>query len=208
MSSLNTFFANCIFEVQKNSDVVSDNVNLEINNEAILNSDKTIFWKKDKVKKSRKLKSSKSAICTFDSIYKQGIYILKTNPENLNVIIDNKIEIDLIPCDFKIIRLFFRQVNSFKYDKETKSLSFIFYGLTTEVLSTEETISFWILLYIGGQKELDPVETKCNLVGRSIKENTQGDVGIKPVVFSCSYEFKGEGDLEEPYIQLYTSEYI
>ena len=39
-------------------------------------------------------------------------------------------------------------------------------------------------------------------------ENVQGDVSIKPLVFSCSYEFKGEGDLEEPYIELYTSEYL
>ena len=36
----------------------------------------------------------------------------------------------------------------------------------------------------------------------------QGDVGIKPVVFSCSYEFKGKGYLEEPYLQLYRSEYL
>ena len=50
--------------------------------------------------------------------------------------------------------------------------------------------------------------TKCNLVGGSIMENIQGDVSIKPLVFSCSYEFKGEGDLEEPYIQLYRSEYL
>ena len=39
-------------------------------------------------------------------------------------------------------------------------------------------------------------------------ENGQGDVSIKPLVFSCSYEFKGEGDLEEPNIQLYGSEYL
>ena len=50
--------------------------------------------------------------------------------------------------------------------------------------------------------------TKCNLVGGSIIENVQRDVSIKSVVFSCSYEFKGEGDLKEPYIQLYTSEYL
>ena len=35
-----------------------------------------------------------------------------------------------------------------------------------------------------------------------------GDVGIKPVVFSCSYEFKGKGYLEEPYLQLYSSEFL
>ena len=99
------------------------------------------------------MKSSKNAISTYYSIYKQGNYILKTNPENLNVIIDNKIEIDLIPCDFKIIRLSFRQVNSFKYDKEAKSLSFIFYGLINQwSLSIKETISFWILLYIGSKR--------------------------------------------------------
>jgi hypothetical protein len=111
-------------------------MNFEINNEEIFNSDKTVFWKKDKEKKRQKLKSSKNAISTYYSIYKQGNYILKTNPENLNVIIENEIEIDLIPCVFKIIRLSFRQVNSFKYDKEAKSLSFIFYGLTTGSLST------------------------------------------------------------------------
>ena len=207
-NNLDNFFANCIFEVPESSYVVSDHVNYEINNEEIFNSDKTIFIKKDQVKKNRKLKSSKSAICTYDSIYKQGNYIIKTNPENFNVIIENEIEIDLIPCDFKIKRLSFRQVNSFKYDKEAKSLSFIFYGLTTGFSSAEETISFWILLYIRGQKQLEPVETKCNLVGGSITEDTQGDLGIKPIVFSCSYEFKGEGDIEEPYLQLYRSEYL
>ncbi len=111
------------------------------------------FGKKNKEKKRQKLKSSKNAISTYYSIYKQGNYILKTNPENLNVIIENEIEIDLIPCDFKIIRLSFRQVNSFKYDKEAKSLSFIFYGLINQwSLSIKETISFWILLYIGSKR--------------------------------------------------------
>ena len=38
-------------------------------------------------------------------------------------------------------------------------------------------------------------------------ENVQGDVSIS-LVFSCSYEFKGEGDLEEPYIELYRSEFF
>ena len=81
-------------------------MNFEINNEKIFNSDKIIFWKKDKKKKRQKLKSSKNAFSTYYSIFKQGNYILKTNPENLNV--ENEIEIDLIPCDFKIIRLSFR----------------------------------------------------------------------------------------------------
>ena len=66
------------------------------------------FGKKNKEKKRQKLKSSKNAISTYYSIFKQGNYILKTNPENLNIIIENEIEIDLIPCDFKIIRLSFR----------------------------------------------------------------------------------------------------
>ena len=66
------------------------------------------FGKKIKKKKRQKLKSSKNAISTYYSIFKQGNYILKTNPENLNVIIENEIEIDLIPCVFKIIRLSFR----------------------------------------------------------------------------------------------------
>ena len=39
-------------------------------------------------------------------------------------------------------------------------------------------------------------------------ENVQRDVSIKTLVFSCSYEFKGEGDLEEPYIELYRSEFF
>ena len=107
-NNLDNFFANCIFEVPESSDIVSDHVNYEINNEEILNSEKTIFRKNDKLRKSRKLKSRNHAICIYDSIYKQGNYILKTNPENLNVIIENEIEIDLIPCDFKIIRLSFR----------------------------------------------------------------------------------------------------
>ncbi len=81
-------------------------MNFEINNEEIFNSDKTVFWKKDKEKKRQKLKSSKNAISTYYSIFKQENYILKTNPENLNV--EKEIEIDLIPCDFKIIRLSFR----------------------------------------------------------------------------------------------------
>ncbi len=64
------------------------------------------FGKKIKKKKRQKLKSSKNAISTYYSIFKQENYILKTNPENLNV--EKEIEIDLIPCDFKIIRLSFR----------------------------------------------------------------------------------------------------
>ena len=49
------------------------------------------------------MKSNKSAICTYDSIYKQGNYILKTNKENPNVTIENEIEIELIPCEFKTL---------------------------------------------------------------------------------------------------------
>ena len=101
---------------------------------------------------------------------------------------------------FKIRRLSFRQVNSFIYDKEAKSLSFIFYGLTTGALSTEETISFWILLYEGGQKGLEPIEIKCSLIRDSITEDSLKDIGIKPVSFLCLYEYIGEVDLEEPYI--------
>ncbi len=47
-------------------------MNFEINNEEIFNSDKTVFWKKDKEKKRQKLKSSKNGISTYYSIYKQG----------------------------------------------------------------------------------------------------------------------------------------
>jgi hypothetical protein len=203
-----TFFANCIFEVRKHSEQISDLINYEINKEEIFNSDMPELRKKYHVKKSKKLKSNKSAICTYDSIYKQGNYILKTNKENPNVTIENEIEIELIPCEFKIRRLSFRQVNSFIYDKEAKSLSFIFYGLTTGALSTEETISFWILLYEGGQKGLEPIEIKCSLIRDSITEDSLKDIGIKPVSFLCLYEYIGEVDLEEPYIQLYSSEYL
>ncbi len=48
------------------------------------------FGKKIKKKKRQKLKLSKNAISTYYSIYKQGNYILKINPENLNIIIENE----------------------------------------------------------------------------------------------------------------------
>jgi hypothetical protein len=63
-----TFFANCIFEVRKNSEQISDLINYEINKEEIFNSDMTELRKKYHVKKSKKLKSNKSAICTYDYI--------------------------------------------------------------------------------------------------------------------------------------------
>ena len=189
--NFDTFFANCSF-APENSQKVPDKVNNENNNE------------KNKFNSAKKRK----AICTYDSLYKQGNYILKTNPENSNVIIEKEIELELIPCDLRNLRLSFRQVNSFKYAKESKSLSFFFFGLSSESINAEETIFFWILLYIGGQKESEPVEAKCSLLGNSSIENNQGDLAIKPVVFSCSYTFNGEEELEEPYIKLYRSEYL
>ena len=200
--NLDTFFTNCKFEVPENSQKALDQVNYENNNK----KNKVNSAKNNQITESQKLKSNRKAICTYDSLYKQGNYILQTNPENNNVIIENKIEIELIPCDFRNLRLSFRQVNSFKYDKESKNLSFFFSGLSSEPINAEETISFWILLYIKGQKELEPVEVKCSLLGNSSIEDNQGDFAIKPVVFSCSYTFNGGGELEEPYMKLFRSE--
>ena len=55
--------------MRKNSEQISDLINYEINKEEIFNSDMTELRKKYHVKKSKKLKSNKSAICTYDSIY-------------------------------------------------------------------------------------------------------------------------------------------
>ena len=203
-SNLDTFFANCIFEVSENSQQVPAQVNDENNKE----KNKFNSAKNNQIKKSQKIKPNTKAICTYDSLYKQGIYILKTNPENNNVIIEKEVELELIPCDFRKTKLFFRQANSFKYAKESKSLSFFSSGLSSGTINAEEIISIWILLYIRGQKELEPVEAKCSLLGYSAIEENKGDFGIKPVVFSCYYTFNGEGDLEEPYMRLYRSEYL
>ena len=202
--NLDTFFAYCIFEVPQDSQKAPKQMNYENNNEKQKTDSEEIY----QIKKSQKLKSYKKAVCSYDSLYKQGKYILKTNPENNNVIIEKEIELELIPCDFRNLSLCFRQVNSFKYDEESKSLSFIFSGLSSSPKNADEIISFWILLYVKGQKELEPVETKCNLVRYSSIEEVEKDFAIKPVVFSCSYIFNREGELEEPYMKLYSSEYL
>ena len=174
----------------------------------IMGKKKIDFDKNNKIKKNQILKSSIKAFCTYDSLFKQGKYILKTNPENKNILIEKEIELELIPCDFRNLKLSFRQVNSFKHARESKSFSFLFSGLTSESINTEETIFFWILPYIIGQKEIEPVEAKCDLLENSAIEDNPGGLAIKPVVFSCSYSFNGEGELEAPYMKLYRSEYL
>lgn len=193
-----TFFVNCLFGIPQNSQKGPSQVNYENNNEK--KSNFYLFMK------SQKLKSKKKAICSFNPLYKQGKYILKSNPENNNVIIEKEIELELIPCDFRNTRLTFRQVNTFNYDKKSKCLSFLFSGLSLRPKNTKETISFLISLYIRDRKELEPVEAKCNLIGYSAIEDIQDT--FQPEVYSCSYIFNGEVEFEEPYMKLYGSESI
>ena len=81
------------------------------------------------------------------------------------------------------IHLSFRQVSGFNFAQKV----FYFYGLTTENIEAEFTISFFVFLITGDDREKSPIEITCTS-GEAVEVD-----GIAPIKFECKLP-EGEFD--------------
>ena len=81
------------------------------------------------------------------------------------------------------IHLSFRQVSGFNFAQKV----FYFYGLTTENIEAEFTISFFVFLITGDDREESPIEITCTS-GEAVEVD-----GIAPIKFECKLP-EGEFD--------------